>query len=266
MSPSWRDERTFDLKVSLIPMSSLASYPDAVIVPWGWNPSLVRTLQASGVSECQLPSMEELEQLWGYTHRRHAVETLAALRSLDERLTGEPRYVTSVEELLAYLELVPGDKVLKMPLSGSGKGLIWILGGITDKQVDWCRRVIRGQGGVVVEPIWDRIRDFAMEFWLDNGTAKFAGYSLFKRPHQVPTWAMSYSPMHELRSCWVPTCPFPSSISLGRAYCSCCQTVFPVTGVRGRDMMVCATSEEYKAHPCVEINMRMNMGLYHTLL
>ncbi|MDI9521754.1 MAG: hypothetical protein QM237_00605 [Bacteroidota bacterium] len=257
-----RMKELFDLKVSLIPMSSLASYPDAVIVPWGWNPSLVRTLQASGVSECQLPSMEELEQLWGYTHRRHAVETLAALRSLDERLTGEPRYVTSVEELLAYLELVPGDKVLKMPLSGSGKGLIWILGGITDKQVDWCRRVIRGQGGVVVEPIWDRIRDFAMEFWLDNGTAKFAGYSLFQTAASgayMGNELLTDARIEELLGSYLPISLFHQ---LRESLLQLLSNRFPrYRGYVGVDMMVCATSEEYKAHPCVEINMRMNMGV-----
>ncbi len=257
-----RMKELFDLKVCLVPMSSLASYPDAVIVPWGWNPSLVRELRAFGVSERRLPTMKDLEQLRGYTHRKHAVETLADLKSLDERLTGEPRYVTSVEELLAYLESVPGDKVLKMPLSGSGKGLIWILGGITDKQVDWCRRVIRGQGGVVVEPIWDRVRDFAMEFWLDNGTARFAGYSLFRtaasgaymgnelltdaRIEEVLASYLPVSLLHRIREKLLHLLP----------------TRFPrYRGYVGVDMMVCASPEGYKVHPCVEINMRMNMGV-----
>ncbi len=67
---------------------------------------------------------------------------------------GNHIFFTNMEELLAYQHSTPGNKVLKMPLSGSGKGLIWILGGkITDKQVDWCRRVIRLQGGVVAEPV-----------------------------------------------------------------------------------------------------------------
>ncbi len=257
-----RMKELFDLRVSLVPMSSLASYPDAVIVPWGWNPSLVRTLQASGVSECQLPSIEELEQLRGYTHRKHAVETLVDLRSLYEWFAGEPRYVTSVEELLAYLESVPGDKVLKMPLSGSGKGLMWILGEITDKQVDWCRRVIQGQGGVVVEPIWDRVRDFAMEFWLDNDTARFAGYSLFRtassgaymgnellsdvRIEEALELCVPISLLHRIRESLLQLLP----------------TRFPhYSGYVGVDMMVCATPEGYKVHPCVEINMRMNMGI-----
>ena len=257
-----RMKELFDLKVSLVPMSSLASYPDAVIVPWGWNPSLVRTLQVSGASECHLPSIQELKRLRGYTHRKHAVETLANLKSLDERLTGESRYVTSIEELLTYLESVSGDKVLKMPLSGSGKGLIWILGGITDKQVDWCRRVIRGQGGVVVEPIWDRVRDFAMEFWLDDGLARFAGYSLFRtaasgaymgnelladaRIEEVLASYLPVSLLHRIRERLLQLLP----------------TRFPrYRGYTGVDMMVCASPEGYMLHPCVEINMRMNMGV-----
>ncbi len=257
-----RMKELFDLKVSLVPMSSLASYPNALLVPWGWNPLLVSALRVSGVSERQLPSMAELKQLRGYAHRKHAVETLPDLMALDERLIGESSYVTSVEELLAYLESVPGDKVLKMPLSGSGKGLIWILGGITDKQIDRCRRVIRVQGGVVAEPIWDRVRDFAMEFWLDNGTARFAGYSLFRttasgaymgnelltdaRTEEVLGSYVPISLLHQLRERLLQLLPnrFPR-----------------YRGYVGVDMMVCATPGGYKVHPCVEINMRMNMGI-----
>ncbi|HHU27173.1 MAG TPA: hypothetical protein GXZ56_11240 [Bacteroidales bacterium] len=257
-----RMKEFFDLRVSLVPMSSLASYPDAVFVPWGWNPTLVRTLQASGASECHLPSMEELEQLREYTHRKHAVEILVALRSLDERLTGEPRYVTSVEELLAYLESVPGDKVLKMPLSGSGKGLVWILGGITDKQVDWCRRVIRGQGGVVVEPIWDRVRDFAMEFWLDNGTARFAGYSLFRTTASgayMGNELLTDARIEEVLGSYLPISLFHQ---LRERLLQLLPIRFPrYRGYVGVDMMVCASPEGYMLHPCVEINMRMNMGV-----
>ncbi|MDI9605046.1 MAG: hypothetical protein QM305_06940 [Bacteroidota bacterium] len=257
-----RMKELFELKASLVSMSSLASYPDAVFVPWGWNPSLVRTLQVSGASECHLPSIQELKRLRGYTHRKHAVETLVDLKSLDERLTGESRYVTSIEELLDYLESVPGDKVLKMPLSGSGKGLIWILGGITDKQVDWCRRVIRGQGGVVVEPIWDRVRDFAMEFWLDDGLARFAGYSLFRTAASggyMGNELLTDARIEEVLGSYLPISLFHQ---LRERLLQLLPTRFPrYRGYTGVDMMVCTTSEGYKVHPCVEINTRMNMGV-----
>jgi len=97
-----------------------------------------------------------------------------------------------------------------MPLSGSGKGLMWILGDMTDKQTDWCRRVIRQQGGVVAEPVLRKVLDFAMEFYLDGGACRFAGYSLF---HAADSGAyggnelLSDSRIEEKLFCLYSCCP-----------------------------------------------------------
>jgi len=63
---------------------------------------------------------------------------------------------------------------------GQRKGLIWIKGEISDKQTDWCRRVIATQGGIVAEPVYDKQTDLAMEFSANRGTVTFECYSLFE--------------------------------------------------------------------------------------
>src|SRR5690554_1712448 len=172
---------------NILPVSSLLiSYADIrlhhpeVIIPWGWNPALRKRLVSCGVQEERLPSPAALQMLRDYSGRLHAVNMLRELQVEEPAYCGESHYFNSPEELLAYLSSFPGDKLLKMPLSGSGKGLIRILGDITDKQTDWCRRVIREQGGVVAEPVLNRVKDFAMEFYLDHREIRFAGYSLFR--------------------------------------------------------------------------------------
>jgi len=183
-----------------------------------------------------------------------------------------------------------------MPLSGSGKGLIWILDQITDKQADWARKVIREQGGVVAEPKYDRVKDFALEFYLDNGTARFTGYSLFRtaasgaymgnellNDQRIVEVLSSYtapaSP-HRLSSASSHGLPSASSHPLSSAFSSLyppfpdllqqlkewfvkeLSNRFPhYKGYAGVDMMVCNTGEGYRVHPCVEINTRMNMGV-----
>lgn len=251
------------LQASLVPFSGIALYPDEQIIPWGWSPSLVRRLRAHGASEGQLPSLGEMERLRGYSNRAHAVEVLKELRLLETKgFTGESRFFLKIEELLAYLESMPGDKVLKMPLSGSGKGLVWILGGITDKQTDWCRRVIREQGGVVAEPVMDRVKDFAMEFYLDQGETRFAGYSLFRTANSgayMGNELLTDTRVEETLS------RYASPVLLHRLKNYLLEELssrFPLyRGYVGVDMMVCDTADGYKVHPCVEINMRMNMGV-----
>ena len=41
-------------------------------------------------------------------------------------------------------------------------------------------RVLRVQGEIMVEPLYNKVCDFAMEFYADgNGSVSFVGYSLF---------------------------------------------------------------------------------------
>ena len=246
----------------LISFPEIALHPQEALIPWGWNPLLRKKMLASGADERQVPTMEELQRLRGYAHRQHAVKLLRELKAEEPGFCGESHYYTRLEELLAFLSSTAGDKVLKMPLSGSGKGLIWILGSITDKQTDWCRRVIREQGGVIAEPVLRKVQDLAMEFYLEQGDCRFAGYSLFRAAasgaytgnellsdrHIVEKLSLFYPAIgwQRLRDSLIP--------KLAR--------LFPhYSGYAGVDMMICETREGYAVQPCVEINMRMNMGM-----
>ena len=232
------------------------------IIPWGWSPMLRRKMASLGAGEHQLPSMEELERLKEYTNRKNAVRLLRELKKEEKSFCGESYYFIRLEELLEFLQSVPGDKILKMPVSGSGKGLIWILGNITDKQTDWCRRVIREQGGVVAEPVLRKVQDFAMEFYVQEGKTQFAGYSLF---HSAASGAyagnelLSDSKIVERLSGYIRT---DLLHGLRESLKQKLSLFFPFyTGYAGVDMMACETEEGYRIQPCVEINLRMNMGV-----
>ncbi len=255
-------KKVLPVQASLVSFSDIASYPYLKIVPWGWNPALKRKLISSGVSEDALPSAKELIRLRSYSNRLHAVEILRELQTEEEIFCGESRFFTDTEELYAWLQSISGNKVLKMPLSGSGKGLIWILGEITDKQRDWCRRVVREQGGVVAEPVLTKIQDFAMEFYLHEGTVRFAGYSMFSA---AASGAYTGNELLSDTRIEEKLTNFISVELLRRLRNSLIEKLsgrFPLyTGYAGVDMMVCETLGGYCLQPCVEINMRMNMGI-----
>jgi hypothetical protein len=247
---------------SLIPYSDIRLHPQHVVVPWGWNPSLRKRLLSHGVAEEILPTPEDLKRLRHNSGRQHAVRMLRELQALEPAFCGESHYFTALEEFLAYLSSFPGDKLLKMPLSGSGKGLIRILGAITDKQADWCRRVIREQGGVVAEPILNKVEDFAMEFYLDRGVSRFTGYSMFRSAGSgayLGNELLSDRRIEEKLSAYIPVVLLEW---LRQTLSEKLATLFPLyTGYAGVDMMICDTGEGYSVQPCVEINMRMTMGM-----
>ncbi|NLA61777.1 MAG: hypothetical protein GX857_00900 [Bacteroidales bacterium] len=248
---------------SLISYAQIGDYPHCKVKPWGWNPSIRKELIQLGINEQLLPSLKDIELLRNYSSRQNAVKLLEELKLFNSKFCGESFCYTDINQLLSYLSRTKGDQVLKMPYSGSGKGIVWLKGAITDKQTDWCRRVIKMQGGVVVEPALNKVQDFAMEFDMTNSDIQFLGYSLFR---SAPSGAylgnvlLSDEEIENKLSTYIERSQLLELKDILKAKLSNC---FPsYRGYFGVDMMVCKTDEAfYQIQPCVEVNMRMNMGI-----
>lgn len=129
------------------------------------------------------------------------------------------------------------------------------------------KRIVSSQGGVVGEPFYQKVKDFAMEFYVSDRSVSFAGYSLFEADargiykenrlasddviEKELAGYVSLSLLHELQKKLLQELPR----LLQDNY----------QGYLGVDMMVVRTSEGYAVHPCVEINLRMNMGVVSRL-
>ncbi|WP_279096581.1 hypothetical protein [Bacteroides acidifaciens] len=254
------------LSVDLITEPELAIEPDLDIRPWGWDVALRKRLSVLGVDEVLLPSMGQLNDLREYSHRSKAVALLPELQ-LNEYFCGESYYLRTPEEWKRFVE---GRKecLLKAPLSGSGKGLNWCKGIFTPFISGWCTRVAASQGGVIAEPIYNKVEDFAMEFYSDGaGELTFVGYSLFhtgKSGMYEGNCLLSNEAIRKKLAQYIPlealmdleNClKYRLSALVGTVY----------KGYLGVDMMICRFPENekpvFRIHPCVEINLRMNMGV-----
>lgn len=254
------------LSVDLITEPELAIEPDLDIRPWGWDVALRKRLSVLGVDEVLLPSMGQLNDLREYSHRSKAVALLPELQ-LNEYFCGESYYLKTPEEWKRFVE---GWKecLLKAPLSGSGKGLNWCKGIFTPFISGWCTRVAASQGGVIAEPIYNKVEDFAMEFYSDGaGELTFVGYSLFhtgKSGMYEGNCLLSNEAIRKKLSQYIPSealmdlencLKYRLSALVGTVY----------KGYLGVDMMICRFPENekpvFRIHPCVEINLRMNMGV-----
>ena len=157
--------------------------------------------------------------------------------------------------------------LLKAPLSGSGKGLNWCKGIFTTFISGWCARVAASQGGVVGEPIYNKVEDFAMEFYADGrGRVVFAGYSVFHTGGSgmyAGNDLLSDEKILQKLSAYVPQEEFIRLRTRLEEELSALFGGF-YHGYLGVDMMICHFPGEapvYRIHPCVEINLRMNMGV-----
>ena len=235
------------------------------VYPWGWNPALIRSLKDADIAQEAMLTDEQMEKVRQLSSRQTAVDLLPRLRM--EQTLGESFAYTSFEKLLMFLEK-DEELLLKSPWSGSGKGIQKVKGGLEVPVYGWAKRVISTQGSMVVEPFYQKVVDFAMEFYSDSERVSFVGYSLFEADCRgiykenvlasdqvIEARLASYVPLEvlwEIRK----RCEEELGLLMFGAY----------VGYLGVDMMICEEDGMYKVHPCVEVNLRMNMGVVSRLL
>lgn len=260
-------------------ITSVDKMPEQPISPWGWNPALIKQLAQRGVAGQWLPDARQMALWRDLSHRRTASEMLTCLMArLEEtgKFVGKSYVCPDEESIRAVLAEHP-QTLLKAPWSGSGKGLRRGQADFSPPFSGWCLRILSQQGAVIGEPFYRRVKDFAMEFRSsgDGSAVEFCGYSYFMTDENgaykgnllmsdeaiesALSVYVNVSALHQLREelCRLMSMKFSSLYS----------------GYIGVDMMVCDITEpdstaerHYAIHPCVEINMRMNMGVVSHIL
>lgn len=281
----WAEENDEVLTDWNIPYCQLEKrHPNSFLVPmpWGWSLSIKYKLLRWGVPESLLPSDEVLEKWRMLSNRRFAVDYLQAILSSsiqqrwNDHLVGNNiQYFSSVEDYYQSLQTsfltaqssMQSTKIFKSPWSSSGRG-IYISNDVL-KAKNRLEGYVRHQGGFVVDTYYNnKVLDGALEFYADeNGAVRFLGYSVFMTDaaghylnhfvesqyslHQRIIEALSFSKaenlLHDLVNYHLSVLP----LRLGKSYC----------GPLGIDILICEEEGVRKLHPCIEINLRMNMGI-----
>lgn len=237
----------------------LSYNPDAPV--WGWNLSFA--MQLRRVGNVDLPNDSELAEIRSLASRKTAVEVLKFLReTLPELpLCGESLFCRSKGELDACLA-EEGRYVLKSPLSGSGRGLRFVKGRLSETQRKWALKCIKEQKGVVVEPFYNKTADFALEFVVEEKEVTYKGLSVFETNSNNVYAGNLLRPQNILWKILLKY--FESDV-----YCTLIDELLKILqekfvghykGPLGVDMMIVCDKGQFRIHPCVEINVRRTMG------
>ena len=251
-----------DAGVTFASPSELHRYHFTGIKPWGWDIALKHSLIKYGVDESLMPSDEQLRTIRGMSHRRNVLPLMGVLRNgLEDVTCGEGVECFSTDDIREAFSSW-GGIVIKAPWSSSGINIIYVTDGISPALSSRCGKLITKQGSVLVEPIYNKVKDFAMEFYSDGaGNADYLGLSVFEtlgtaylnnvtasEDAKLAVLSSYVSPalLSEIRS---RICTYMSS------FCK-----FRYRGPFGVDMMVVSLNGRYVIDPCVEVNLRRTMG------
>jgi hypothetical protein len=151
-----------------------------------------------------------------------------------------------------------GQIVVKSPWSSSGRGVHFSL------QKGWINNVIKQQGSVMVEPYYNKVKDFGMEFEVDEeGEVHYLGLSLFhtKNGAYIGNLLTTEQAKREQMARYVSLRLLDEikqriidNVQLG-----------DYVGPFGIDMMIVNShlsplTSHLLLHPCVELNLRRTMG------
>jgi hypothetical protein len=175
-----------------------------------------------------------------------------------------PRFYTEQEEIDNAVRRSPERLLAKAPYSSSGRGLLWLpVTGLTRTENQILHGILKKQGSVSVERVVDKKTDFAMEFLTDgNDHIQFAGYSLFETNSKgvyESNYTGSQQSMEKELAQYIPQDILDK---VKQVLTSVLKEKYArlYKGCIGVDMMIYTDGGEYRLHPCVEINMRFNMG------
>ncbi len=233
------------------------------IEPWGWD-KLMQYQLKDLLTEFRIRSEEQVENTHALAHRSISIEGMEYLREQCGHLPLPPaaELLLSETEVARYIA-AHQEVILKSPYSGNGRGLLYAHQGVYSNTL---RRqttgVLRRQGALLGEPLYQHIQDFALEFHCYRQQTLFVGYSLFMTKHYGYSGNLLCSDAHirQMLSQWI------SLNDLDRLQEALTQFIQlrlapHYEGPLGVDMLIYKEGETFRINPMLEINVRMTMGM-----
>jgi len=229
-----------------------------VPVPWGWNKSVRNRFLRLGVSPDLMPSEQQLDTWRNYASRSWAADYCSVLYSrgkLDGIVPNHVGFLYSQTDYESWLSKYGSHPfIVKVEYSSSGRGNRIFRSSPFDCQLS-------NVNGQYIDTFYDKLLDFAMEFEITNQEVRYLGLSVFETSSEG-RYAFNYlRSQQELRQMIVSQLPnsnvLDQLIELHQQLLSD-RLLVQYEGIVGIDMMVVRGG---LIHPCVEINLRMNMGV-----
>jgi hypothetical protein len=247
--------------------SELTGHQNADVSLWGISPQAIHYFDMLNKEyEANLNIPEWHSEYKILNSRLNAKECLSVIIKQIPQIQDSiiPQFYTELKEIDNAVRLSSEQLLAKAPYSSSGRGLLWLpIGGLTRTENQILHGILKKQGSVSVEKVVDKETDFAMEFLSDGeGNIRFAGYSLFETNSRGAYESNCVASQQNIEKELTQYLPKDLLDKVKQVLTSVLKERYArlYRGCIGVDMMIYIDEGEYKLHPCVEINMRFNMG------
>lgn len=250
-----------------VSQNELTLYRDANLSLWGVSPQAIRYFEELNKElEINLDIPQWSEEYKYLNSRLAARDCLSELINSIPLLSQAiiPQFYTNLDDINRAVNTSAYQLLAKAPYSSSGRGLLWLPAtGLTRTENQILHGILKKQGSVSIERVLDKQMDFAMEFMADGkGNIGFAGYSLFytnvKGGYEANYIGSQESIIEQLSE--KISLDLLDSVKGKLINILSKKLTALYNGCIGVDMLIYLEDNEYKLHPCVEINMRYNMG------
>lgn len=242
--------------------------------PWGWSPATHKLLaplkpicanvfQESPVFNWSAEIRNLYSKKFALSIQKQMIREFPDTVFIPEELTGQVCYkLQQIETLINRW----GNLMIKAPWSSSGRGLQPITKTPVHPKV-WEKilGIIKDQGYAIVEPFLDKQLDIAFQFELKNGKVSYLGISNFMTDRKGQYIGNRLNGLPDNMDSEVKT--FAESLP-GKIIAPLIQILEKSEMVKGYegnfgvDALVYKTAgNQLAVNPCLEINLRQNMGL-----
>jgi len=226
--------------------------------PWGWSRATKQYYLHHGVEADELPPDEWIDEVRRLSSREYACTYIKRLLTEidDERLLGkEMEFRTEMPNILPNYTCI-----FKSPWSSSGRG-VFVSEGFDTKCQQRLEGYLSAQGGFAMDKFHkDKTLDFAMEFFVKDNGVDFLGYSVFYAAENGAYGYNMVEPQEQLlERINIDSKLLNNLIEYHKVHLG----EIAYRGPVGIDMLKTTNG---MVHPCIEINLRMNMGILAILL
>lgn len=253
--------------------------------PWGWSRAMKLRYKQMGVDEDVLPTDQMLRDIRRLSSREFACRYIQQLlmdasedKILSDCLAGhDMRYVSDMSEIKSECNDI---QIYKSLWSSSGRGVfvadIRQQSASARQALSRIDGLINKQGGIAVDHYYDdKVLDFALEYKVGRcdgdkqDVIEFLGFSVFVANDGGQYGYNIVASQQTLRGMIADTGVDMNVIDWLIEYNRhhlAEHLAGRYEGMVGIDMMVIREDGTLKVHPCVEINLRMNMGILAIIL